>query len=400
MSQSELRELLHDRVADETTVDLSARAWRTGRAIRRRRSMAVVGGVGAGAVAVSGIVAWVDSTPTAPASGGPTFAASSSTTDLPTTAPTPDVLHQDPSPRHGPRYQGADTWWLGGLADESRLPVLDGTGLPREIDLSPDLEPVETGPVVALLGVVPDGPLARVTAVGTDGQSRSLDVARLRPVADEQGNTIAPLVSESLSPDGERVFFVQERSLEVYTFATGEWTSIETPAYRAEAARWFGDTELWVPDEQGGTSGTSHDLDTGRTSPVLIKSGATHLDHRGGEGFGPVVGTDDAVAQAVFLSENATSPDGTTYGGLDAVSVTVRGRTLLLVLDGPGERWKGCCPAVGMIDDTVLFESRSEQARVLAWDAGTERVRQVTRIVGWVPGQESYVASWRVLLGS
>jgi len=55
---------------------------------------------------------------------------------------------------------------------------------------------------------------------------------------------------------------------------------------------------------------------------------------------------------------------------------------------------------VGFADEsTVLFESRHAEARVLAWEVGTGRLEQVARIVGWQPGQESYVASWRLPLG-
>ena len=126
-------------------------------------------------------------------------------------------------------------------------------------------------------------------------------------------------------------------------------------------------------------------------------------DWPGGEPFGPEVATsvDTSVdtARAVFLSEAATGPDGTSYAGLDAVAATVGDRTVMLVLEARGSRWKGCCPAVGLVGDTVLFESRSERPTVLAWDVGTERVRRVAEITGFEPGQESYVASWRVPLG-
>ena len=38
-----------------------------------------------------------------------------------------------------------------------------------------------------------------------------------------------------------------------------------------------------------------------------------------------------------------------------------------------GGRWNQCCPVVGWLDpETVLFESRHEEARILAWRVGTE----------------------------
>ena len=58
-------------------------------------------------------------------------------------------------------------------------------------------------------------------------------------------------------------------------------------------------------------------------------------------------------------------------------------------------RWNQCCSAVGWLDaDTVLFESRHEDARILAWRVGTRDLYRVSDIRGWTPGEESYVASF------
>jgi hypothetical protein len=45
----------------------------------------------------------------------------------------------------------------------------------------------------------------------------------------------------------------------------------------------------------------------------------------------------------------------------------------------------------------VLVECRAAHARVLAWRVGSHDVRLVSTIVGWVAGQESYVASRSLL---
>lgn len=63
-------------------------------------------------------------------------------------------------------------------------------------------------------------------------------------------------------------------------------------------------------------------------------------------------------------------------------------------------RWKQCCSVGGWLDiDTVLFESRHEDARVLAWRVGTPDVYRVSDVRGWTPGEESYVASFAALRG-
>lgn len=384
MTTDKLRDLLHEQVSDVTMTDLSGAAWRDGQRIRRRRGLAVVGGTAAAALAVTAGVSVLGDeparSPSGPATSGPT--------------PTPSRVLPTASSEPDTPYAGVPVWVAPRVAEEADLPRLEGTGLPAEIDLSPGAPPAAgIGRAVAVLGVWPDGDLSRVLAVGADGASYSVPVEGvLERVADEGGNVISPLVQESLSPDGRRAFFVQEDSLEVYDFRSGEWTSLATPAFLAEGARWLTDTEIWVPERLGESgTGRSHDLTTGESGPSVVEwKGMTWPGSADSEPFGPLASTRDTLAQSYFLGD-----------GRDAVVAqfgdpTHRQRNLL-VFDGRDERWKGCCPVVGYSDrDTVLFESRSADARVLAWRVGTHDVRQVSSIVGWVPGQESFVASWSV----
>ena len=66
MTQERLRELLRERVAEETMPDYSATAWRAARVVRRRHRLGAAAGVVAATVGVSGVIAAVSSTPSDP----------------------------------------------------------------------------------------------------------------------------------------------------------------------------------------------------------------------------------------------------------------------------------------------------------------------------------------------
>jgi hypothetical protein len=394
MTDQQLRDLLEERVADLTMPDLSAVAWRAGRRAERRRRLAVVGCVAiVGSVMSVGVTALGDqgrSTAPAPAPGVPTSPQSAAPTRTPDADPgaeTPDS-----------RYRGAAVWSAPLLAEEAELARLEDTVLPAEIDLSPGRPPVAgLGRAVAVLGVWPDGDLSRVVAVGADGGSYALDVdGVVGRVADEEGNVLASLTADGLSPDGRYVFFFQERSLEVYDFGTDAWTHIDTPAWLAEGARWVAADRIHVPEQLGSTAGgTTYDPD-GREVDGSDADGPVLAWPSEDEVFGPLKAGWGELAQGLFLADGVAL-DGATFGGLDAVVATDRRETHLLVFAALDDRWKGCCPVVGWsAPGTVLFEARHSDARVLAWSVGTHDVRQVSDITGWEAGQESYVASWAV----
>lgn len=390
MTTEKLRDLLHEQVANVTMTDLSTAAWRDGQRIRRRRGLAVVGGTAAAALAVTAGVGLLGDEP----GRGPTGPA----TSAPTTDPDPRPTATEPDAT----YAGARVWVAPSLAEEAALPRLEGTGLPAEIDLSPGA-PSAAGVdrAVAVLGVWPDGDLSRVVAVGADGGSYDVPVeGTLEGVADEQGNVISALTQESLALDGRRAFFVQERSLEVYDFRTGEWTHIATPRWLAEGARWLTDTEIWVPQRLGETgSGTSYDVNGGAPQISMVRWLGMPWSAAGDEPFGPLRSSADGVAQSHFLA-GPVPLDGTSYSSLDAVVATIGEQSDLLVFAPLDDRWKGCCPVVGWsAPDTVLIESHTADARVLAWRVGSHDVRRVSDVVGWVPGEESYVASWSLPTG-
>jgi hypothetical protein len=384
MTDQQLRELLRERVADLAMPDLTADAWRSGRLTRRRERWAVVGcaallaGVAATGVAVLGD----QGRPT-----GPTPAPGVSTSGATATPDAPDAPDT--------LYRGAQVWLAPATDEEGGLTRLADTGLPGEIDLSPGRPAARgIGRAVGVLGVWPDGGLSRVVAVGADGGSYSLDLTGVvGPVADEQGNVISALTQEGLAPDGRYVFFVQERSLEVYDFQTDAWIHIATPAWLAEGARWVGADRIHVPERLGSTAGgTTYDATGREVAGVAIDGAAawTGTD----EAFGPLKAGPEGVARGHYLA-GGVALGGTTYSGLDAVVATVGAEHDLLVFAPLDQRWKGCCPVVGWSGpDIVLLESRHSSAHVLAWRVGTHDVRLVSSIVGWVAGAEAYVASW------
>ena len=213
-----------------------------------------------------------------------------------------------------------------------------------------------------------------------------IDTSRLDRLTDESGNGRNPLSSYSLSSDRLKAFFIQKSSLEVLDFVTGEWTSIDTPDWLAEEARWVMPAEIWVPTELGEDSnGTIHPVGPGETRTATVDwiRGRTGPDD---EPWGSPVAGRAGTAQAAFASLSLVSP--TRFVGPEIIFVDQRGERSVLAFDrGPAEegaRAKGCCvPRSWIDDDTLVFSSfSSEGQRLLAWDVGTQHVYLVSDIVG------------------
>lgn len=385
MTDERLRDLLEEQVADLEAADLADAAWRDARRIRRRRAA-----TGAAAAVAAVVVAVVVVRPVGD-DGGPVRPAG---TPSPTASTAVDARVE-----RGGDHRGAPTWWAPDVAGESGLPALDGTPFPAQIDLAAGAPAHRPGvEAVAVFEVAGEGAApGRVVVLGTDRTSYSLDVARLDPVTDEQGNVLTPLVEESLAPDGRHVFFVQDSSLEVYDLAAGTWESYDTVPWLAEGARWISDTEVWAPGELGPPDGTGTTYDVTGAEPVTALPTPPRVHDVSDEPYGPVRTSDGGgVAQAEYLADAVTGPDGSAAASLDAVAARVGGGDVhLLVTPGQGGRWKSCCPVVGWLDDrTVLVQSRSGSAALLAWRVGTPDLQRVSRLVGWVPGDEVPVGSF------
>lgn len=281
-------------------------------------------------------------------------------------------------------YDGAPVWWAPTPPEEADLPVLPDSPLPAKIDLATATAGEIGEPVLGLFG----GRREEAFVLTVTGRVVRVDTARLEQVADEHGNVRSPVSTYGLSPDRRRAFFVQESSLEVRDFLTGEWATIDTPDWLSEGARWVTDDEIWVPTELGETSGgTIYGLD-GDTSSADV-DWVTAWSAPGDQPWGTVVSAPDATAQAVFVR-------GPIRGGAVtnplAIMASVGEERSVLALDyGFDQGWtrsKGCCTALDWIDDeTLLFVSGSDQGqRLLAWDAGTSRVFRVSEVLGrgWV----------------
>lgn len=303
--------------------------------------------------------------------------------DLSGTAPDAEGEEQVPEAARAGSYAGASVWWAPSPADEPALPPLPDSPLPAEIDLG--AVPVgEVGePVVGLFG----GRRDEAFVLTVTGRVVRVGTARLGRVADEDGNVRSPVSSYGLSPDGRRAFFVQESSLEVLDFLTGEWRTIDTPDWLAEGARWVTGDEIWVPLRLGEPSGgTVHGLDGEETSADVDWVQAWSAP--GDEAFGPVASAPDATAQAFFLRGPV---DGGSVANPQAIIAARGDQRSVLALDydsAGGARPKGCCLALGWVDDdTVLFASASDHGqRLLAWDVGSPRLYRVSEVLGsgWV----------------
>lgn len=378
MTDHDLRDLLHDRVSDLTSPDLSATAWHRAARLRRRRRAMVAGGVAA-AVAVVGVVAASVEDRTAGDRDGVPPASS-----VPSGSPDPDQEGGAPRATRMDDYRGAAVWEAPPPEDELALPRWPEPSLPEVIDPGAAATDVPHAPA---RGLVADG--RRVLTLGEDGALSELDLARLAPVSDEGGNRLSPVTAYSLAPDGRHAFFVQEGSLEVLDLLTGRWQTVDTPDWLAEGARWTSDDEIWVPDALSSRgSGTLHDLDGTVSQAMVSWLGVGFGDE---EPWGPVAATGGRVAQDMFL---AGPVDGTGVSNPEAVVVETGGRYDVLTMwpAGSATRQKGCCEVLGFLDDdTVLLASRSsEGSRLLAWRVGTPEVFLVSRLTG-----SASLVAWR-----
>lgn len=368
MSTDSLKDLLRERVAGETTTDLTRGAWRAGRRARRRRSLAVGGGVMAGAVAVSGGVAWV---------GGGTA----------TLEPTPSTSTTEPAPpvAAGPdaTFEGVDVWFSPDQAEERELPFVEDGPLPRTIDLDVRSKAL-AGPVVMAFALGES-----VLLMDASGNAVSLDISRLDDVALPHGYRVAPTSFRMLSPDGARLLFPQDGSVEVYEVATGGWTSIPV-LENASYALWTDATTIAVPP--GVTGGTAPIIgiapDRGQYS---VRPSAPPFDTRTAQPVGPTAAHLVSSAQVWGMGGIGLPHRDDAVGDPELMAVDVGGAAAVLSFtstlgDGSDSRWKDCCLAVGWLDDrTVVYLSRQREQTLVAWTVGTDEFRRVATIEGGLP---------------
>lgn len=373
MTDTALRDLFQDAAPSPDGPDPAAvdRAWRDGSRRRVGARAAVVGSIAATAAAVTGIVV-LDGP------GGRVAPAPS--VDSPTSTPTSTVTGPPVAERTG-EYEGADVWQAPSVMDEASLPPLPEAGLPALIDLDAAEVGIVGEPVTALFA----GRGQRAFALTASGRVVEIDTSGLDRLTDEAGNGRNPLSSYSLSSDRLKAFFIQKGSLEVLDFVTGEWTSIDTPDWLAEGARWLNPDGILVPDVLGDASkGTVHQLAGGTTTAVVDFIQGWTGPHD--EAWGPVAAGRAGTAQGAFL---AGPVHGASISNPQALMVDRSGQRTVLALDyglsgEGGTRVKGCCMALAWLDeDTVLFSSTGTAGqRILAWDVDTPSAYLVSDIRG------------------
>ena len=327
MTQERLRELLRERVADETMADHSQRAWQAARGVRRRHRIGAVAGVVAATLGVSAGVAAVDSTaPTPPSDRGVADVSRSPDAAADTT---PDAA-----------YEGVPVWWSPDQFEEQHLASVDSP-LPADIDL--DDRPDD--PMDRALAAFAHG--ESVTLIGPDGARRWVDLSGIQDMTKPNGYSYFPASTGMLTSAGRWLVFPQPGdTVAIYGIASGRWSTAEIFADDADAAL----------------------LDLGFALGSVQRYGE---NRDGAQSFG--------MGLPIPVRDH-----GTEYS--DPEFLGTRGSVLVFtwkVNDGQGSRYKQCCPVAGWLDDdTVVYESRQDDPLLVSWRVGTHDFGLVSRIHG------------------
>lgn len=334
MTDQDLRDLLQERVADLTTTDLAASAWRDASRQRTRRRGGAIAALAAGVLVVAGVTAVLDSRHEQRGDGAPA-----------TTSPGPD--------QPDATADGAPVYWSPDPAAEKDLGSGPSGPLPAVIDLAAQAPPLSAAPVdraIAVFGLDDGGRVDRLLLLVADGY-RSLTLTE--PVA---------LLDLELAPDGTAIHLTTEDGVAMsYPLAEGEWRGDR-----------HGDAVHQEPPPQVG--------DATAYGPVVPDPGGERL------------------AQAYDYGSDVPPAPGAVDQPETIVVTPAVGPATILAINAPagdlGGRWKRCCPVAGWIDDgTLVYESRSAEPRLVGWEVGTHHFTLVSRITGLGDG-EGYVASF------
>ena len=328
MTQQRLRELLQERVADETMPDYSGQAWRASRVVRRRRRLGAAAGVVAATVGISAGIAAVNSTPPAPRKPGGVAAS--------------DVTQQ-PEPTSDTTYQGVPLWWSPDQVEERALPRV-ASRLPAEIELRKEWNGWHDDPMDRAYAAFEQG--RSMTLIGPDDALRYLPLTQLDEVTKPNGYAYFP--TPMLSQDGTRVAFAQPDGFAVYSVKERTWQYGEAfadPSYAQQAP--------------------SPGFDTGAAQQ-----------------YGPVI--DGAASWGMGVSGLPVRDSAIDYSGPEFMAA--RGTVLAFmdrITDGQDGRYKNCCAVAGWLDpDTVVYESRQDASLLVAWRVGTHDFGLVARVHG------------------
>ncbi len=377
MTDQQLRDLLHERVADVSMPDVTAGAWRAGRRTRRRERLAVVGAV---VVVSAGVATGVSvlgdrggSVQPSPAPGSPT----------PTADVSPPVTQPELSRKPDTKYQGVPVWWSPDETQELTLPSIDSQ-LPPVIDLGARVTAIDYA-VAAFSDV--DG--RRVFLTDPSGAQLSLDISFLDDVTKPNGYAYRPVHEAMLSPTGRYLVFPQDGSVQVYTIADGTWRRIDAGDRTTRFVVWVSDDSFILPDAPG-RLGDAFYVSGERAGRLVINPPDPGFDVGSAAPYGRT--RTGAIGAAQTWGMGADLPvrhAGEYVSQPDFLSVDDRGEPKALAFmwkipgGDQGGRFKNCCPVASWLDDrTIVYESRGTSPAFVAWIVGTNQFRLVSRIEG------------------
>ena len=398
MTDQRLRDLLHESVAEAVMTDAADAAWRSGTRSRRRRTAGLVGAATALVVGTAGGIALAghDRSPSQPTTGPSTTGPSTSTTGVAPYRPgdgAPDA-----------HYRGLPVWWSPTLTQESRLPVYPDSPLPPVIDLRQPASSLARDPIgraVAAFAVSRGRTLMSVDVLGADGLLRAVDLqpSPVQPMTDPEGNRRVRVGPSLLSRSGKYLLFPQDHSLLVYTLRTGRWHTIHTGGADTWDATWIGNTRIALADPARPLAVVpEYSVDgTSDGSGNVTGSGLPGFRLQSSQPYGRARTGRHGVAQAFYQGDPIPQPPalGLSPGQSDWINVNGPPGAILLIPAEPG-RQKGCCQVDGWLGpDTVMYDSSSATGtRLLAWDVGTGRFFQVSRLTGVTLGVDTVAASY------
>jgi hypothetical protein len=381
MTDQQLRDLLRDRVADESMPDVSAAAWRAGSRARRRERAAVVGA----AVLVTATVATGATVLTG--DGGPVQPAPAPGTSTPTAGPTTDaddaaVWDPEPSDRPDATYQGVPVWWSPDERQELTLPAV-GSQLPEVIDLGVRVKAIDYA-VAAFSDVEGD----RVLLTGPSGGQVSVDISWLDDVVKPNGYSYRPVHEAMLSPTGRYLVFPQAGSVQVYFVEKGTWRRIDTGDRTTRFVAWVNDDSFILPDAPG-RIGDAIDVRGQPAGRLELTPPDPGFDTGTAAPYGRTRTGQVGRAQTWGMGADLPVRDGRYVSQPDFLSVDDSGSPKALAFmwrignGDDGGRSKNCCPVASWLDErTIVYESRQTEPVLVAWVVGTNQFRLVSRIEG------------------
>lgn len=380
MTESTLRDLLRERVADETGPDLSHAAWAAGTRLRRRRQALAAGGAAAVVLTVVGGTAAVLARDPQQVQPAPPISSTRTTAPAPTPTPAPPgPVSRTPDAR----VDGVPVWWAPPADGDATLPLLESQ-LPADIDLASRI--THTDYAVAAFGIG-----SSLLLTGPDGGQVVVDINFLDDVRRPDGTVGPPTHPSMLSPTGDYVVLPQEGMVWVLSVRTGAWHEIGTGDRPTRYVTWASNDSFMLPPAPGAAGDV---LDV-RGRPA---------GHYGWPTPTPGFPTGDAapygrtrvgpygLVQAWGPGASLPGPDGrSTSAGFIAFAPAGGSRdSEVLLLPG---RTPDCCGVASWITQGVVgFEAHGSDpatTHVLGWRVGTDDVRRVTTVHGTYD-----VASW------